>query len=111
MIFDETTDVFKVTHRLVDFYHHESCGKCTPCREGLDWLSKIYARIASGGGREQDIDLIWDICDSIRGKSFCALGEGAIWPVMTSLRLFRHEYLSYIHHGRNTYSEAGHLGA
>ena len=111
MIFDETTDVFKVTHRLVDFYHHESCGKCTPCREGLDWLSKIYARIASGGGREQDIDLIWDICDSIRGKSFCALGEGAIWPVMTSLRLFRHEYLSYIHHGRNTYSEAGQLGA
>ena len=105
IVFDETTDIVAVTKRLVDFYHHESCGKCTPCREGLDWLSKIYARIVAGGGREADIDLIWDICDNIRGKSFCALGEGAIWPVMTSLRLFRNEYLGYIATGRSIVGE------
>lgn len=101
IIFDETTSIVPVTQRLVDFYHHESCGKCTPCREGLNWLHKIYARIVSGAGREQDIDLIWDICDNIRGKSFCALGEGAIWPVMTSLNLFRDEYLHWIRHGED----------
>lgn len=101
IVFDETTSIVQVTKRLVDFYHHESCGKCTPCREGLNWLSKIYARIVEGGGREADLDLIWDICDNIRGKSFCALGEGAIWPVMTSLRLFRNEYLAYIKTGKD----------
>jgi NADH-quinone oxidoreductase subunit F len=101
IIMDETTPIFPITKRLVDFYHHESCGKCTPCREGLNWLSKIYQRIEDGGGREQDLDLIWDICDNIQGKSFCALGEGAIWPVMTSLRLFRDEYLSYIRSGKD----------
>ncbi len=101
IVFDETTSIVQVTQRLVDFYHHESCGKCTPCREGLNWLHKIYNRIVMGAGREQDLDLIWDICDNIRGKSFCALGEGAIWPVMTSLLLFRDEYLSYIRSGKD----------
>ncbi|MBC8137789.1 MAG: NADH-quinone oxidoreductase subunit NuoF, partial [Fibrella sp.] len=101
IIFDKSTSIVPITQRLVDFYHHESCGKCTPCREGLNWLHKIYARIMQGGGREADLDLIWDICDNIRGKSFCALGEGAIWPVMTSLTLFRDEYLSYIKTGKD----------
>lgn len=101
IIMDETTPIVPMTKVLVDFYAHESCGKCTPCREGLNWLSKIYQRIVDGGGREQDLDLIWDICDNIGGKSFCALGDGAIWPVMTSLRLFRDEYLSYIRTGKD----------
>ncbi len=101
IVLDETTPIVPVTKRLVDFYHHESCGKCTPCREGMGWLAKIYERICSGGGREQDIDLIWDICDNIKGKSFCGLGEGAIVPVMTSIKYFRDEYLSYIRSGRD----------
>lgn len=101
IVFDKSTSIVPITQRLVDFYHHESCGKCTPCREGLNWLHKIYARIMQGGGREADLDLIWDICDNIRGKSFCALGEGAIWPVMTSLTLFRDEYLAYIKTGKD----------
>lgn len=111
MIFDETTSIVPITQRLTDFYHHESCGKCTPCREGLNWLHKIYARILSGAGREQDLDLMWDICDNIRGKSFCALGEGAIWPVMTSLRLFREEYLHWIRTGRDPITDAAHTVA
>jgi len=104
IVLDETTPIVPVTKRLVDFYHHESCGKCTPCREGMGWLAKIYERICAGGGREQDIDLIWDICDNIKGKSFCGLGEGAIVPVMTSIKYFRDEYLSYIRAGRDMIS-------
>ncbi len=101
IVMDETTPIVPVTKRLVDFYHHESCGKCTPCREGLNWLAKIYDRILAGGGRPQDLDLIWDICDNVRGKSFCGLGEGAIVPVMTSIKYFRDEYMSYIKSGRD----------
>ena len=66
----------------------------------LNWMAKISDRILAGAGRESDVDLLWDICDNIRGKSFCPLGEGAIWPVMTSLTLFRDEYLQYIRTGR-----------
>ncbi|WP_395095166.1 NADH-quinone oxidoreductase subunit NuoF [Armatimonas sp.] len=110
IIFDETTPIVPITQRLVDFYHHESCGKCTPCREGLNWLSKIYRRIVAGAGKESDVDLIWDICDSIRGKSFCALGEGAIWPVMTSLLLFRDEYLAYIRGGKDAMGDLTTIG-
>jgi NADH-quinone oxidoreductase subunit F len=88
-----------VVKRLVDFYHHESCGKCTPCREGVNWMAKIYERIVAGGGREQDLDLLLDICDNISGKSFCALGDAAIVPVQSSIKHFRDEYISYIRTG------------
>ncbi len=110
IIFDETTPIVPLAQRLTEFYHHESCGKCTPCREGLDWLCKVYARITSGAGQESDIDLLWDICDNIRGKSFCPLGEGAIWPVMTSLKLFRDEYLSYIRTGVDALPDLSTIG-
>lgn len=100
IIFNDTVPIVPLAARLTHFYHHESCGKCTPCREGLNWMAKIYDRILAGAGRESDVDLLWDICDNIRGKSFCPLGEGAIWPVMTSLTLFRDEYLQYIRTGR-----------
>ena len=101
IVFDETTPIVPVTKRLVDFYHHESCGKCTPCREGIDWLSKIYQRLVDGAGREQDLDLALDICDNIWGKSFCALGDSVVYPVRTSINLFRDEYMSYIKTGRD----------
>ena len=110
IVFDETTPIVPLARRLTDFYHHESCGKCTPCREGLDWMTKIYARLMDGGGKESDIDLLWDICDNIRGKSFCPLGEGAIWPVMTSLKLFRNEYLSYIRSGKDPLQDLSTIG-
>ncbi|MGC4042635.1 MAG: NADH-quinone oxidoreductase subunit NuoF [Armatimonas sp.] len=110
IVFDEATPIVPLAQRLTEFYHHESCGKCTPCREGLDWLCKVYDRIVSGAGQESDIDLLWDICDNIRGKSFCPLGEGAIWPVMTSLRLFRDEYLSYIRTGVDPMADLSTIG-
>lgn len=101
IVMDETTPIVPVVKRLVDFYHHESCGKCTPCREGVNWMAKIYDRIVRGGGREQDMDLLLDICDNIGGKSFCALGDAAIVPVQSSIKWFRDEYLSYIRTGRD----------
>jgi NADH-quinone oxidoreductase subunit F len=110
IVFDETTPIVPLAQRLTEFYAHESCGKCTPCREGLNWMVKVYQRITSGGGRESDVDLLWDICDNIRGKSFCPLGEGAIWPVMTSLRLFRDEYLAYIRTGKDTLPDLATIG-
>ena len=110
IIFDETTPIVPLVQRLTEFYHHESCGKCTPCREGLDWMCKIFDRIMAGAGQESDIDLLWDLCDNIRGKSFCPLGEGAIWPVMTSLRLFRDEYLSYIRTGKDAMDDLSTIG-
>ena len=78
---DETVDVIESTKNLTEFYKHESCGWCTPCREGTDWLVKIFNRIATGGGRPEDAQLMLDICDNIEGKSFCPLGDAAAWPI------------------------------
>ena len=80
-IFDETTCVVRAVRRWTEFYAHESCGKCTPCREGTYWLSQIYERLETGAGTEEDIDKLLDISDTIFGKSFCALGDGAASPI------------------------------
>ena len=79
-IFDETTCVVRAVRRWTEFYAHESCGKCTPCREGTYWLAQIYERLETGAGTEADIQKLLDISDTIIGKSFCALGDGAASP-------------------------------
>jgi NADH-quinone oxidoreductase subunit F len=84
------------TYRWLDFYHHESCGKCTPCREGNFWMVHIYRRILSGEGTHEDLDTLLDTCDNILGRAFCALGDGATSPVTSSLRYFKQDYLDYI---------------
>ena len=83
-IFDETTCVVRAVLRWTEFYKHESCGKCTPCREGTWWLVQTLARLEKGQGSEADLDLLLDQCDNILGRSFCALGDGAASPI-TSL--------------------------
>lgn len=98
-IFDETTCVVRAVRRWTEFYKHESCGKCTPCREGTFWLDKIYERLETGRGSHEDIDKLLDISDSILGKSFCALGDGAASPVMSSIKHFRDEYLAHVEGG------------
>ena len=82
-IFDETTCVVRAVRRWTQFYAHESCGKCTPCREGTYWLAQIYERLETRPGTPEDIDKLLDISDTIFGKSFCALGDGAASPIMT----------------------------
>jgi len=99
MVMDETVDVVDTTKNLTEFYKHESCGWCTPCREGTDWLVKIFDRITSGGGRPEDIQLMLDLCDNIEGKSFCPLGDAAAWPIQSAIRQFPDDFKKWIVNG------------
>ncbi|MCP2289608.1 NADH-quinone oxidoreductase subunit NuoF [Nocardia amikacinitolerans] len=98
-IFDDTTCVVRAVLRWTEFYAHESCGKCTPCREGTYWLVQLLKRVEAGRGTESDLDKLLDISDSINGKSFCALGDGAASPILSSLKYFREEYIDHLRSG------------
>ncbi|WP_282784874.1 MULTISPECIES: NADH-quinone oxidoreductase subunit NuoF [unclassified Nocardia] len=98
-IFDDTTCVVRAVLRWTEFYAHESCGKCTPCREGTYWLVQLLQRLESGQGHSTDLDKLADIADNINGKSFCALGDGAASPIVSSLQYFRDEYADHIRYG------------
>jgi NADH-quinone oxidoreductase subunit F len=100
MIYSDRVCVVDTVLRFTEFYEHESCGKCTPCREGGYWLSQILRRLEAGQGRSEDLDLLQDICDNIFGRSFCALGDGMTSPIVASLKHFRHEYEQHIRQGR-----------
>ena len=95
-IFDETTCVVRAVLRWVEFYKHESCGKCTPCREGTWWLVQVMKNIETGKGTEADLDKLLDLCENIMGRSFCALADGAVSPIASSIKYFRDEYISHI---------------
>ncbi|RKS07436.1 NADH dehydrogenase subunit F [Nocardiopsis sp. Huas11] len=98
-IFDETTCVVRAVGRWIAFYAHESCGKCTPCREGNFWMVQVLDRLERGEGTEADLDKLLDICDNLLGRSFCALGDGATSPVMSSIKHFRQEYIDHVDKG------------
>jgi NADH-quinone oxidoreductase subunit F len=100
MIYSDQVCVVDTVLRFTEFYEHESCGKCTPCREGGYWLSQILRRIETGTGREEDLRLLEDICDNIFGRSFCALGDGMTSPIVASLKHFRDEYVEHLRQGR-----------
>jgi NADH-quinone oxidoreductase subunit F len=99
IVMDESVDVVESTKNLSEFYKHESCGWCTPCREGTDWLVKIFDRITSGGGRSEDVQLMLDICDNIEGKSFCPLGDAAAWPIQSAIKQFPDDFKKWIVNG------------
>ena len=96
-IFDQTTSVVRAVLRWTEFYKHESCGKCTPCREGTWWLVQILERIEQGEGTEADIEKLLDLCDNILGRSFCALGDGATSPITSAIQYFRDEFIAGTH--------------
>ena len=98
-IFDDTTCVVRATLRWTEFYKHESCGKCTPCREGTWWLVQILERLEAGNGTEADLETLLDLCDNITGRSFCALADGATAPITSSLEHFKDEYVAHFTHG------------
>ena len=98
-IFDETTCVVRAVLRWTEFYKHESCGKCTPCREGTWWLVQILRDLENGKGTEADLAKLLDLCDNLLGRSFCALGDGAASPIMSSIKYFRDEYLAHLTYG------------
>jgi NADH-quinone oxidoreductase subunit F len=92
IVMDDTVDVFESTKNLTEFYKHESCGWCTPCREGTDWLVKVFKRIEAGEGRPDDAQLLLDIVDNIEGKSFCPLGDAASWPIQSAIKKFPEDF-------------------
>jgi NADH-quinone oxidoreductase subunit F len=104
VVMDEDTDIVKACHRVVRFFAKESCGKCTPCREGTSWLEKILQRIIEGHGRPEDVDLLLDVCDNIspginwppRQTTICPLGPSAVSPIASAVSRFRHEFEAYI---------------
>ena len=95
-IFDDSDSVVYAVYKWTTFYAHESCGKCTPCREGTYWMVQILQRILTGAGTTADLDTLLDTCDNINGRAFCALGDGATSPITSSLQYFRGEYEDYI---------------
>lgn len=92
MVFDETTSVVRTILKWTEFYQHESCGKCTPCREGTYWLKQVMLRLEAGKGRQGDIDLLDEIANNIFGRSFCALGDAAATPIKSAIKHFRDEF-------------------
>ena len=97
-IFDDTTCVVRATLRWMEFYQHESCGKCTPCREGTFWIVQLLEQLEAGNGSDSDLDKLLDICDNILGRAFCPFGDGAVSPVMSSIKYFKDEFIE--HHKR-----------
>jgi len=98
IVMDETTCMVRALERLSYFYYEESCGQCTPCREGTGWLYRIVHRIEHGEGRKEDLDLLLSVGENIAGRTICALGEAAVWPVQGMLRHFRDEFEYHIEH-------------
>lgn len=92
IVMDEDTDLIRVITRITAFYHHESCGQCTPCREGAGWMHKILKRFESSEGTRADIDLLLDVANNIEGNTICALGDAAAWPVQSMIKRFREEF-------------------
>jgi len=92
IVMDEDTDLIRVITRITAFYHHESCGQCTPCREGTGWMHKILKRFETGDATVADIDLLLNVADNIEGNTICALGDAAAWPVQSMIKRFREEF-------------------
>jgi NADH-quinone oxidoreductase subunit F len=93
IVMDDQTSIVKNLFTFARFYHHESCGQCSPCREGTGWMEKILAKFLNGTATESDVDLLWDIQSKIEGKTICPLGEAAAWPVAAAIRHFKNEFL------------------
>jgi NADH-quinone oxidoreductase subunit F len=88
------------------FYYEESCGQCTPCREGTGWLYRMLTRIVEGRGRPEDLDRLDDVASKIEGRTICALGDAAAMPVRSFLKHYRHEFEHYIRHGKSPVAKA-----
>jgi NADH-quinone oxidoreductase subunit F len=92
IVMDEDTDIVRALWRIMKFYHHESCGQCTPCREGTGWIDKILTRILNGEGQMKDLDLLLTIADNIEPNTICAFGVAVAWPVQSTVKKFREEF-------------------
>ena len=101
MFFNEHTDIVKLAWRTSVFYANESCGKCTPCREGTRWMVQILERICKGNGKPGDVEMLRQVASQIDGRSFCPLGDAAAWPILGMLRVVPEEFEYYCTHGKS----------
>jgi NADH-quinone oxidoreductase subunit F len=101
IVMDDTNCMVKVLDRISYFYYEESCGQCTPCREGTGWLYRMLTRIVEGKGTMQDLDKLDDVASKIEGRTICALGDAAAMPVRSFVKHYRHEFEHYIEHGKS----------
>jgi len=111
IVMDETTDMVEALRRISRFYFSESCGQCTPCREGTGWLYRMLTRIVEGKGSMQDLDKLDDVASKIEGRTICALGDAAAMPVRSFVKHFRHEFEHYIEHGKSMVEGAANKAA
>ncbi|HWK72670.1 MAG TPA: NADH-quinone oxidoreductase subunit NuoF [Povalibacter sp.] len=101
IVMDETTCMVKTLERITRFYRAESCGQCTPCREGTGWMNRTVKRILEGQGQKTDLDMLLDVAGKIEGHTICAFGDASAWPVQSFLKHFRHEFEYMIEHGHS----------
>ena len=101
IVMDESTCMVRMLRRIARFYYAESCGQCTPCREGTGWIYRMLSRIMDGQGHPDDLDRLVDVANKIEGRTICALGDAAAWPVQSFIKHYRHEFAYYIEHGRS----------
>jgi NADH-quinone oxidoreductase subunit F len=112
IVMDETTCMVSVLERISRFFMSESCGQCTPCREGTGWLNRMLKRILAGQGRSEDLSLLVDVANRIEGHTICALGDAAAWPVQSFMKHYRHEFEYMVTHGgRSIVQEQGLVAA
>jgi NADH-quinone oxidoreductase subunit F len=111
IIMDETTCMVRVLERISRFYMSESCGQCTPCREGTGWMNRMLKRFLVGQGRREDLNLLVDVANRIEGHTICALGDAAAWPVQSFVKHYRHEFEYMIDHGGRSIVESQGLAA
>ena len=105
IVYDEKACIVRNTWNFARFYHHESCGQCSPCREGTGWLERVLHNIEYGHGKMEDIDLLWDIQRKIEGNTICPLGDAAAWPVAAAIRHFRHEFEYHVKYPNRVFDE------
>jgi NADH-quinone oxidoreductase subunit F len=111
IVMDETTCMVKTLERISRFYYAESCGQCTPCREGTGWLNRVLNRILAGNGRKEDVDMLVDVANKIEGHTICAFGDAAAWPIQSFIKHYRHEFEYFVEHGRSMVSGARSMAA
>ena len=105
IVYDEKACIVRNTWNFARFYHHESCGQCSPCREGTGWMERVLHNIEYGHGKMEDIDLLWDIQRKIEGNTICPLGDAAAWPVAAAIRHFRHEFEYHVKYPNRVFDE------
>ena len=98
---DETTCMVRALERISRFYYAESCGQCTPCREGTGWMNRVLKRMLAGQGKQADLDMLVDVANKIEGHTICAFGDAAAWPVQSFMKHYRHEFEYIVEHGHS----------